>query len=215
MKLKNLLFFPALLLSFQAFSQNITVGETAKPLLTTKNTGYTGSPYLNDQYTTSKIVTTSGKNLDVPSIRYNLLSQQLEFLSQGEINAVQDSVKTFTMIDSAGKTKEFVKIPAEKVQHFFEVAVPGKVSLLKYYTAKKETAVEFYTKKQTKTIKKEITWFYGKEGKAEKLGTSNKNILTAFGDQQDKIKAYLKENSPELKNEADLVALFTFYNQQK
>lgn len=215
MKIKNLLLLLLFSVWFQAFSQNITVGEAGKPLLTTKNPGFIGSPYYNDQYSVSKLVTNSGKKLDVPSIRYNLLSQQLEFLSQGTVNAVQDSVKTFTLADSAGKTKEFVKMPAEKEQRFFEVAVPGKVSLLKYYSAKKETAVDFYTKKQTKTIKKEITWFYGKDGKAEKLGTSTKNVLAAFGDQQDKIKAYLKEKSPELKNEADLVALFTFYNQQK
>lgn len=215
MKIKIALFMPFLLCSGNLFSQTLSVGGAGKTLQQTRSAAYTGTPYFNDTFTKGKLHTNSGKDLDVPALRYNLADQQVEYMDKDLVYAVQDSLKSFTLADSSGKSHEFVKIKADKKEDFFETLVTGKISLLKHYSAKSVSTEDWYTKKQTKAMVQEITYYSSKDGKIEKLNTSGKSLQVLFNDQQTQVKAFLKDQEPDLKKDEGLIALFQFYNTAK
>lgn len=213
MKTKIILTLGLALSTTLVFSQGLMVGVTGKQLKQTPNKEVTGSPYfLSDSFVKSKIVTLSNKKLDINALRYNLYTQDVEYKDQVATYAVQDSLQSFTMPDSAGKTLEFVRKKVNNEDGFYQVVVSGKVELLKRYTAKSETTTDWYTKKEIKAMKHHITYFSNKDGKIEKLSVSSKGLLTLFGDKAAVVKTYIKEQSPDLKTEEGLADVFKIYN---
>lgn len=212
MKTKILLTLGMALSTTLVFSQGLVVGETGRQLKQTSNKEVTGSPYFMDSFVKSKVITLSNKKLDINALRYNVLTQDVEYKDQVATYAVQDSLQSFTTPDSSGKTLEFVRKKVNGEDGFYQLVVPGKVELLKRYTAKPETTTDWYTKKETKTLKHYITYFSSKDGKIEKVLASSKGLVALFGDKAELVKTYIKEQSPDLKTESGLADVFKIYN---
>lgn len=212
MKTKIFLTLSLALSTSFVFSQGLSVGGTGKQLKQTPTKFATGSPYLIDSFSKSQAATLSDKKLAIDALRYNLLTQDVEYKDQVATYAVQDSLKSFTLPDSAGKVLEFVKKKVNGEDGFYQVVVSGKAELLKRYTAKPETTTDWYTKKEITAMKHYITYYSNKDGKIEKVSTSSKGLLTLFGDKAAIVKTYLKEQSPDLKTESGLADVFKIYN---
>ena len=208
----SLSLFLLVIASNTLFSQNLTIGGAGKTLQQTKNTTYSGTPYFNDNFSKGLLHTNSGKDLEVPALRYNMSNQQVEYMEKDLVYSVQDSLKGFNTADSSGRAHEFLKIMGPKKADFYEVLVNGKVILLKYYSAKVQSAEDWYTKKQTKTMVKEVTYFSSKDGKVEKLGSNSKSLLAVFSDKQDLVKSFIKDKEPDLKKDEGMIAVFQYYN---
>lgn len=212
--MKKSILLTVFLLSFTklAFSQNVTIGVSGKPLQLSNKSTTEGNPYFNPASTKSSLLTTSGKQIDLPAVKYNLYTQEVEYSDNNQIYAVQDSLKGFTILDSAGIKHNFVKMNAGKENLFFGVLATGKIELLKHYSAKKATTEDWYTKKQTKKIVPQSTYYYSKNGVIEKLNISEKKLLPIFSGKESLVKTFISEKSPDLKTEAGLVAVFDYYN---
>ena len=212
MKTKIFLALSLTLSTSAVFSQGLAVGGTGKQLQKTSSKATAGSPYFNTAFSKSDAVTGSKNKIALNALRYNLLTQDLEYQDKNEIYAVQDSLQSFTLPDSSGKVLEFVKRKVNNEEGFYQVVVSGKAELLKRYTAKTETATDWYTKKEIKAIKHYVTYFVSKDGKIDKAPNSAKGLLALFSDKQTEVKAYIKEQSPDLKTESGLTDVFKIYN---
>lgn len=213
--MKNLIFL--FFLTTQAifvFAQNVTVGPSAKPLLksVTKNPTE-GSPYFNNRYANGKIKTVSQKEFNVKDLRYNLETQQLEYTENNNIYAIQDSVQSFTLVDSLGKSHTFNKSGADHTNNFYETVADGSVALLKQYTVKKEATEDWYTKKKANKMVQQSNYFTNKGGVIQKFTPSAKNVTTILGDKKDEISTFIKNEQLDLKQEEDLIKVFNFYNK--
>jgi hypothetical protein len=195
-----------------AFSQNLTVGSGAQPLRVNKTSNFGGSPYFNSAFNPSKIKTSSNKEFAIKALRYNVELQQLEYKENELVYAIQDSVISFSTVDSAGIAHQFVKNKLGKKDAFFQVVVPGKAELLKLYTAKVSSSEDWYTKKVTKTLVHTVKYYALKDGAVKELSKSGKDVLALFADRQEQMKDYLAKTDPNLKSQDGLSALFKYYN---
>jgi hypothetical protein len=213
MKTKLFLALSLTLATSFAFAQSLMRDGAGKQILSTGAAKESlGSPYLNKSFVKSQVVTVSDKKMDVEALRYNVLTQDVEYQDRVATYAVQDSLKSFTLPDSSGKVLTFVRKKVNSEDGFYEVVVPGKIELLKRYTAKPETSTDWYTKKEVKAIKQQATYYASKDGKIEKVGTSAKSLLTLFADKKGAVATYIKEQSPDLKTETGLADVFKIYN---
>lgn len=215
MKTKILLALILALSTSFVFSQGLMIGGTGKQLKQTSTKDIAGSPYFNDSFLKSEAVTLSNKKLEIYALRYNLFTQDVEYKDQVATYAVQDSLQSFTLPDSAGKTLQFAKRKVNGENGFYQIVVAGKAELLKRYIAKSETTTDWYTKRDTKAMKHHIAYFSNKDGKIEKVSASSKGLLALFADQAEAVKAYIKEQSPDLKTESGLSDVFKVYNASK
>ncbi|MBT2562643.1 hypothetical protein [Pedobacter sp. ISL-64] len=212
MKKFFLLFF-LVCASIFSFSQNVTVGIGAKPLMVSvaKN-NIEGSPYFNQAYADCKIKTITQKELTVKALRYNIETQQLEYTENNNVYAIQASVQSFTAPDSLGNPHHFTKMKIDNAVGFYEVAVHGNIMLLKQYVVKKDVVEDWYTKKKITELVKHINYFTGKNGTIQKLTPSTKNIANALANKKEEVLAFIKNEQLEPKQDQDLVKIFEYYN---
>ncbi|QNN41618.1 hypothetical protein [Pedobacter roseus] len=212
MKSLYLLFFLTIQ-AFFSFAQNVTVGPSAKPLLKSMaKTPVEGSVYFNNKYANGKIKTLSEKEFNVKDLRYNLETQQLEYTENDNIYAIQDSVQSFTLIDSLGKSHQFTKMGKAQSNNFYEIVADGKVALLKQYTVKKEVTEDWYTKKKVNKMVQQNIYFTNQGGLIQKFTPSEKNTATVLGDKKNEITAFIKNEQLNLREDDDLAKVFIFYN---
>jgi len=210
-KISTLLFLISL--TTYTFAQNVTVGPSAKPLLVTvaKNL-VEGSPYFNTKYANGSIKTVSQKAFDIKNVRYNLETQQLEYTENNNVYAIQDSVQSFTLLDSVGNSHQFAKVKSGQSEGFYEAVADGNVALLKQYTVKKEIVEDWFTKKKTNKLVQHSAYFTSKGGTLQKFTPSAKNIAMVLSDKKEKVSAYIKSEQLDIKQDDDLIKVFTYYN---
>ena len=195
-----------------AYSQNVTVGPGEKPLRISMNKeNVDGSPYFNEAYSESNIKTESKKELSLKLVRYNLYTQQLEYTDTDHaVYAIQDSVTSFSLVDSVKTKHSFVK--GSDALGFVEVIFEGKLSLLKKYIVKKQVVEDFYTKKKTAKFIRQNLYYTSKGGAIQQFQRTNKGLIKALADKKAQIAAYLKMEQPDLDMDSGLIGVFKFYN---
>jgi hypothetical protein len=201
------------LFSGVAMSQNLTVGTAGKPLQVMQASTSMGSPYFRTEFVASKVVVGSGKKLTLEALRYDLLSQHVEYLSKDVVYEVQDSLSSFEVVDTLGKLHVLEKVAADKEHRFFEILAPGKIALLKRYTAKTATSEDWYTKKKSKSIVRASEYYILKNDTVEKFNPSKKNILALFNASPEQAKSYFNDKAVDLKTDAGLTEVFSYFNR--
>jgi len=212
--MKKILFTTAAIaLSFNvAFSQNLTTGSPGQPLRVNQKDASLGSPYFNTAFSPSSIQTTAKKDFKLKALRYNVYLQQLEYMDNNLVYRVQDSIATFSILDSTGKSQTFTKSKVNNKDVYLQEVVTGKAELLKFYTAKPSTTEDWYTKKKTKTLVHTVKYYVRKDGVTKEINKPEKDVLTLFSDKQQEVKSYLAKSDSDLKSQEGLVSLFKYYN---
>lgn len=176
-----------------------------------------GSPYLNDEFISGTIYTTSKqKFIDIP-LRYNIYNDALEFKTAEE--QIQE-MATPEILESA-EFGDYTMVYSpysinKKVHHgFFQVVVSGETSLylrnnILFKKAEKPAAykeavpAQFYKKPDT---------YFIKVGTAEAKKVNNKKeLIDIFPDHQNEISSYLKKNKIKTNNPEMLIKLVEYYN---
>jgi hypothetical protein len=204
-----LMFF---LVSGASYAQNLTIGSAGKPLRAMQVAASQGSPYYKAAFAPSNVVTVAGKKLQLNALRYDVLNKHVEYLDKEVVYEVQDSLSSFELTDSLGKSHVLEKIAADKNHQFFEILVPGKVALLKQYAAKTSTVEDWYTKKKSKSIVHNAEYYILKNDVLEKFNPSKKNIVALFNASSE-AKSYWNDNAPDLKTDAGLSEVFRYFNR--
>jgi len=212
--MKRLFYFlPFLLLNIASTcAQNLTVGTAGMPLREVKSPTGKDSPYFNSEFVQSKVTASNHKGITLEALRYNMLNQQVEYLNKDIVYEVQDSLSSFTVTDSTGKSHLFEKMSVNGASGFFEVLLSGKLGLLKHYSAAQRSAEDWYTKKKVLSVVRTTDYYVLKDGKTERFTPSKKTVLEIMSDKAKDVKSYLNNNAPDFKNDESLKELFEYYN---
>jgi hypothetical protein len=206
-----------LFISFQlgsisyAQQSSLTIG-LGKPLQTTSRTDISGSPYMFDEFQKGQLITQGGRSLSNVAIRYDIVSQSVEYLTDNQVYDITDSVAQFQYIDSTSEKNKFLKLkPAGAKASFYKVIVPGKYALLKKFEISITSDEDWFTKKISKKYVKKEDFYLLEGGKVSKLGTSKKAITALFKDNAD-LKAVVNSDNVDARSENSLVSFFQKIN---
>jgi len=194
------------------YAQNLTIGTAGMPLRELKARSEQQLSYFNDEFMPSAVVTLDGKHLTLEAIRYDLLKQHVEYLDKNVVYEVQDSISSFTIKDSIGKSHLLEKLQMNGRPYFFEVIASGRTSLLKRHTAKISETEDWYTKKKLQSVIKRSEYYTLKGGKFERFSPSKKNILALLNEDPERLKTFLNNKPLDFKSDYSLKAIFDFYN---
>jgi hypothetical protein len=149
-------------------------------------------------------------------VRYNIFDDQMEFVKDESIYYLAKEVGRQVKFIN---TKDVYRVYEMKGElHFFKMYVSGENSLIakqkiRYIDAK--VATSGYDRARPanyKRLKDDIYLAKGNKELVELSGKKKKEFYKAFGDKEDQIKTYMKENKLGYKNVDDLEKIVTYYN---
>lgn len=112
-------------------------------------------------------------------------------------------------------TLEFVDNYDKVKPSFFEILVDGKTKLLEYTkitTQKPDYNEAFNVGSRDIKIVKEKLLFINKGKEVIKFSTNKKDLLEVMADKKTEIEKYIKDNDFAIKDRADLLKIFAYYN---
>ena len=212
--------------SFKATSSMAMIG------IPTKEGEVLGNQYLDSSWSVGNIklykkIGPLGKQsdsiVDMP-IRLDLYTNELEIrVTQNDIRGLSgDQVAHFSLQNKVIEQPPLLYTNASafspqdaNLKGFFKVLVIGKLNLLEYtkLTISKPTYNEALgTGSKEVKITKGKTFYYALNNKAVKMTSSKKKMMELMADKSIEMEQFLKNQNLDLKNEADLSKLFSFYN---
>ncbi len=185
-----------------------------KPTLTEED--IEGSPYLNDEFITGAIYTTSNtKYVDVP-LRYNIYNDEVEFDTGNGVQAIA-APETVDKIEFGDYTMVYVpySITKKVMRGFFIVKEQGKASLLIKPEVTFVQATEPAPYKHAEPAKfdrRENEYYIWVQKNEAKLISSKNDMVDVFPDNHDKLEAFIKKNKIKHRQPEDLRKLVQYYN---
>lgn len=175
-----------------------------------------GNPYVVTDWRIGKI-TTNKEEIGEFLLKFDEVEEELLVL--GENNAVKNfavTIESFTIRDGI-KERFFISgfkpTKNSNSNTYFEVIADGKIKLLKK-NYKRISEYKEYSGTIAKIIKDDIQYFVvGEDNEPKQIKLDQKSILVALSHKASLIDEYIKSNTINLKEEADLVSVFQFYNK--
>lgn len=177
-----------------------------------------GSPFLNNDFQSGSIVTTSNTSFDDVPIRYNIFNDEMEF--RGNDNNSYYFEKSTIKSLQIGNIEFIYKAYSNKNsigRSYFEVLTKGAVTLLKRYHVRFEEgqpakAFADPTPAKFNTLEPD---YYIEIGEQEAIRFSNlKNLLEILPSKKSEIEKFTKSNKLKTGNQADLIKIIEFYNSE-
>jgi hypothetical protein len=175
--------------------------------------------FIND-WKEGQLVLKDNSVIDNRRYRYNMCSQQMQFINEGDTLAIAipEEVK---LLSFAGHTFVYESYFKDgKVQKgYLELLVEGECQLLvyrwiayKYVEEMNDCGKRYATERNF--LKEE--YYVKRDGKIAELVSSNKKLfLDMMADTEVDLKSYMKDNNLKPCKEEDLKQLITYYNFQK
>ncbi len=214
---KSLLF--SCLIAISAFGQEPIDIEFANRFKVIKKNDiswgdYQGSPYLEKNYSPAKIAASD----NIYSVKYNAYTDQMEVILNGDVKALNPiSNYTVEFVNQNKVYKVFSNKKGEK--GYFVVLFEGEKSVLLvketikfYYEVKPKSGYDKYKPAQ---FNREKDRFYMglKDASSTLLSNKKKDFYTTFGEFSEAIKKFVKSEKLNVKDSADLIAVFKYYDQ--
>lgn len=170
-----------------------------------------GDPYFLEDWAEAVVYAANGNQYVEVLLKYDLVSEKLYF----HIPEIDQSyqldmaIDSFTFVGQDGD-KHFVKQADGK---FYERLVNGTDHRL-YKRINKHITVSrpYNAADKIQTVVEKTHYFCERQGQLERIQPSLRSVLQLFPDRSDEAAAFIKENRINVKNEEDLIKLFTFYN---
>ncbi len=174
-----------------------------------------GTPYLNENYETGRIITqdTIFENI---ALRYNAFSDDLEF-KQGENTyniGIKNIVKKAVFGDNIFTYRSY-EIDGATRDGFFRILTEGKANLLVRYTIKfldSEEAKAFSDYKPVRFDDIEKQFFIAIQDYPAKLVGGKKVLLSILGDNKNEMDAFISKNKLSIKDEEELKKIILHFN---
>jgi len=189
------------------------------PMQTKSYEGVQGSPYLSDQWAMGVVKMTDGRTYkDVP-LKYDEVQDELYFQDKkAQTLAFVDHVNEFK-INYVANNKPYEKvfrngfknIPGSSEASFFEVLSDGTAQLLKK-TTKVQAETREYNAPVVKNFEENAKYYLIVSGKVIPFKKDKKFILENLPNKRTELEAYIKTNNINLKDDADLAKLISYYN---
>jgi len=186
----------------------------------------TGSPFINNDWVPAKLTLSRGKEIGPLQIKLNIESNELYFLdSTGkELIAAEGLIKKVDCINYY--TKDSIKyvfrtgyppIGEQNENYFYQVYTEGRIELLAKRYKYVRTEKNDLTAEMSKSFVDGLTVLYVYAYGVMQPFKSNKTFIATLWDEnkQEEMNKYISANKINLKNTADLVKLFTYYDGLK
>jgi len=176
-----------------------------------------GSPYLNDKLIKGWVKFNTGDSTAY-FLRYNVYTDEMEYLQGQNLYTVKNMQRLAYVLlaDYKFVYREYF-IKGRQHRGYLALLVTGQCRLYKRYRmgfVKAKTPESSYDKATPAQFKvKPPQWYVAcGSGNISYFGADNASLKELAGDQYAQLKNYMKEQRLKFKNEADLKALFVYYN---
>lgn len=176
-----------------------------------------GSPYTDGD--TFKKVSISGYSANVPDLRYNAFSDEMEFRNGKDIYSANKENGQIIKFDN-GKVYECLNYNFEgKDKSGYLVLLVNNPE--KYSLYKREKVELLKGEKSPNGITKDRNDYYAKEkdayiirknGTFTRMAKNKKELLNDFPVKSDEVEKFIKEKQINFKSDADLIKLVTYMN---
>jgi hypothetical protein len=177
--------------------------------------GVEGDVFIGKDWPAGMISLRNGGVIDNYKLRYNLLSDQMQFIS-GKDTLAFAAPEELNTISFSDHTFVFENYSCENVvrQGYFELIVPGKNQLLlkRMVTYEIPDVNSPEDESSTKYLIDEC-YFMSKPGKpASKMMCNRKSALAVLNEHNDEIEEYMRITGNKVRNSEDLKKLVIYYN---
>jgi len=182
--------------------------------------GTTGSAFLNHDWNEGVIIMKDKTVITGHKFRYNIYTQQMQFINEGDTMAIANPGEIET-IRFANKSFIYTNYYCnnELKQGYFELLEEGECSLLKrwivsYQIIEGDAKQRLSSAGDREEFIRECNCFlkFGDQP-AMALGNRKKDFIGCFGEEADKIEAYMKNGRLKHKNQPDLLDIVAYYNR--
>nr|NQU91549.1 hypothetical protein [Bacteroidota bacterium] len=180
--------------------------------------GVPGSVYLNPGWEPGVITMYDGNRIKGNLFRYNLYTQQIQFIRDNDTLAIGNP-EEITRVRISGRT--FVYVPyiekEELKKGYFELIQDGECRLLRrwqvLYHVRGESADNQTTNEGDLYMRDCSCYLQFGNKPAEKASKRKKEFLTCFNHNQDLIGDFIKSENLRLKDPEDLRSIVAYYNR--
>lgn len=217
-----------LLLAFFTLSATSVSAQTyysvydAKGQLVTegKSVDVQGTRYLNEDWLMGSFTLDNGKSYKDIEIKYDELSDKMLIRNKNNetvrlIEQVNDFTIDFPVAETIVKRHfklGYKNIPGTTDVYYFEILVDGKTQLLKRSSKAVQEAKDYNSASVNRAFVETIDYYIYRDNSGIDMKKDKKSVLAALGDHQPELDAYIKSNKLNLKSEADLAKLISYYN---
>ncbi|MBE0638169.1 MAG: hypothetical protein IH598_06605 [Bacteroidales bacterium] len=179
---------------------------------TTEPEGIPGDAFLNPGWQQGVVIMRDGNVIEIENLKYNLLTQQMHFVKNGEILAIANSeeIKVIRIADQVFVFEHFI-CKGILNQGYLELIEDGNCRLLRRWAAsyrKIDPATDEEVIYRTQTC---LIQFGGETPK--EVHPQSKNFADSFGDYSQDIKRLIRNEKLKMRNPQDLRAVVAYYNQ--
>lgn len=193
-------------------------------LLKKYDPGISGSPFINDNWVSSIVTLSNGKQLGPVSVKLNIESSELYYLDSAgkEMVAQNGSVRKVECLDYYGKDSiryvfknGYPAIDKQDENFYYQVFTEGKIELLakkfKYIRSEKNDLTGEMSKA---FIDGAVVLYVDAYGLMQGYHPTKDFVTSLFEqDKEQAIKAFIETNKISLKKIPDLIKLFNYYNR--
>lgn len=189
--------------------------ESVNQTLTEQN--ISGSPYLEDEFTTGTVYTSDKKKFENVLLRYNIYNDDLEFQTPNKRVLAMDKPETIELADFGQYKMTYLSYASGNKQNkgFFKILQEGKASLYAKPDVLFQKAVESDGIKPEKPAmfvsKPDIYFIRIGTNPAQKVG-NKKELAALLGDHKSEIATYIKKNKVKVNKADQLKKLLNYYN---
>jgi hypothetical protein len=204
--------------SAQAGAALLSKGADGNPVFEKSYVDVQGSPYLQEDWAIGNVLLKNGKSYTGVALKYDQVKDVLLFRNEkNETNTFAQPVKSFTITSRKDNSQlsfrnGFTPVKSATENSYYQVLADGKVQLL-FRNVKKVRNDKAYNSATTVlTVEEYPGWFIARDGMPVTIKKSEKAVLEAIGGDSAALEAYIRSNKLNVKNDADLVKLITYYN---
>ncbi|WP_219223729.1 hypothetical protein [Pedobacter antarcticus] len=206
------------LMSANTYAQHVFVNDNqGKAVVEHKYENLIGSPYLYDTWDPGIVKLVNGSVLKDVDLKFDMVNDILLFKGKkGETLQFVEPVKEFTF--SGPEKHKIFRAGFESTKNtagnaFYEVLFDGNVKLLK---RAKKVIIEskgYNSATVTKNVDLVEKYYYvDANGKISEFKSGKKQILGLFNNKAKEVEKLISDEHLDLKNDADLVKIFQYYN---
>lgn len=180
---------------------------------------FIGSEYLYPKFVKGHVLQQNDTYYNDMELNYDVLSDKLVFLKEGQEMAFKLPIKEFQIIKSATAPVKlevyrngFPASGSFTDKSFYQVINDGKVMVLRKPVKSITESTPYGSAKVQKNIVNGEQYFIFKDGKMDKIKKDKKDLLSALSDKKDQLDEFIKTKKLNLKSDDDIKALLDYYN---
>ncbi|HTE28266.1 hypothetical protein [Flavitalea sp.] len=190
---------------------------TGKPLPGSQNFDIEGSPFLNDEFESGRVVFTNGKMSNDLYLQFNMLNNKLLFKRDDMVLEFVDSITDFYLQHKENNTlglvfrSNFPPIDRNTRATFYELLVDGKIVLLKYRYKTVTGYREYSTANKKRYVEGSQLYAALPGNRITRIKRDRNFLMKAMPDYAEKIMTLT--NDLRLRNDESLITLFQELNK--